>query len=187
MKLNALLEEEVNFKAKALEFQQLILDNEHIHDLDTELFVKNHEIYVRVTHHEWTDLTFRIGSNIEVCNVGMSINFKNSVADDTLNDRVKDAVYHAIPYLIGEKAGQECIKSDDKFRYFVVEASDHDSDSYQLRIVMKDTEESMNSQMDNNFTFYWEPKHQCFSVDKEMYGDDLYFDTIKSMINFMSD
>jgi hypothetical protein len=182
-------EKSKNLKQKALEFQQLILDNNLIHDLDAEIEVVNNNIYVHVTHHEWTDLKFKIDEIIRACNICDDLDYKKSVSDINIGDSPIDALEDAMNYIICEKAGNKCTLDNDRVRYFVARSSDN-SNSVAIKIKFKpDPNHDQPSAISDEMIFEWDVASQCFTLkdDDDTYGQRMDFDTIKSMSNFISE
>lgn len=174
-----LREETPNWKRQALEFQQLMLDNPWIEDLDVSIEHsedQDSEHYdVHVKHPEFMNITFHVDDHFSV---------SHALADENYGDTAKEAYEAAMPVLIGLKAGYALQEKSSSFNDFVIEVGpgtqpdDHTTSCVRMN----------HSGTGDDAYFSWDIKRQGYEpIDEEQLpkGHGILFKTIQGMADYL--
>lgn len=166
-----------NWKIEALEFQQLMLDNPWIENLDVSIehfedqYGEHYDVHVK--HAEFMDITFHIDDHFSI---------SHSEADENYGDTAKEAYENAMPILIGIKAGfalkGKRAGESSTFDNFEINV---DHNTSHLRMLNDHSDEL-------DAVFAWNAKQQGYEpVDDENLpkGHGMLFKTIQSMADYL--
>lgn len=158
-----------NWKREALEFQQLMLDNPWLENLDVSIEHsedQNGEHYdVHVKHPEFMDITFHVDDHFSI---------SHDMADENYGDTAKEAYEAAMPVLIGLKAGYALQEKNSSIL----------SDDWQLEV----DQNTSCLKCSNDAYFMWDVKQQGYEpIDEENLpkGHGMLFKTIQGMADYI--
>lgn len=163
-----LLAETTNWKREALHFQQLMLDNPWVKNLDVNIEIDaDNDVLVHVQHPL---VCFTLNASNE-----FSLNSRS--AEERYGKTAQEVYNDAMPMLIGLHAAEELTEMSTGFkRYSLGTTGDEEA-------VINLTHES-----GQTATFHWNVAHQAFEpVDEDNLPPNhgFYFDTIDSMNNYL--
>lgn len=177
-----------SWKREALKFQQLMLENPWLEDLDVELEYKDDEdgenILVHVKHAEFMDLTFHVADGFRI---------DTPESSERYGDTGQDAYEEAMPILIGMKAGWDLKEKSSGFDDFELSI---DSDArpegkvpaHEATIKFRHHSGGAGLLANADAFFKWDRKQQAFiPIDEENLpgGKGEPCKTIKDMLNYL--
>lgn len=171
------LVESANWKVEALEFQQLMLDNPWIEnlDIDIEHFKDqdgdHYNAYVK--HPEFMDLTFHVDDKFS-----LDVN-DNYDLNEYYGNIAKEAYHNAMPMLIGLKAGRK-LQMHQFFHSYALDLDAEDDNIVLVTVLSKKLYEHP------NVTFSWSVEKQAFEpFDVKFLPKDTMFKTIQEMWDYL--